>query len=313
MNIANKIAVLALAVASANAWSAEPAVCQKVRLADVGWTDVAATTGVATNLFQGLGYTPSKIIGAVPIVFTGLGSGQLDIFLGYWTPTMTVIAQPFIDKGVIDVLDQPNLVGAKYTLAVPAYAYDGGLKSFQDIAKFADELDSTMYGIEPGNDGNLAIQNMIDDDQYGLGDFQLIESSEAGMLVTLRRAVSKKQWMVFLGWEPHPMNFVQDIRYLDGGDEVFGPNYGEAKVYTAVAKGYLEKCPNAGQLVRNLQFSTSMENEMMKPIMDGTDADEATREWLRAHPEQLKVWLEGVKTFDGQDGLPAVQASLNAS
>ncbi|MFH3844485.1 extracellular solute-binding protein, partial [Acinetobacter baumannii] len=37
--------------------------------------------------------------------------------------------------------------GAKYTLAVPQYVYDGGLRSFADIAKFSDKLGNKIYGI----------------------------------------------------------------------------------------------------------------------------------------------------------------------
>ncbi|MFT0533347.1 choline ABC transporter substrate-binding protein [Castellaniella hirudinis] len=310
MTLNRTMAALALALAGATAVAAEPASCQKVQLGDVGWTDVAATTGVASLLLDGLGYTPSKMIASVPILFTGLSTGQVDVFLGYWTPTMTPIAQPFIDKQQIDVLAHPNLEGAKYTLAVPDYAYQAGLRTFQDIARFADRLDHKIYGIEPGNDGNLLIQKMIDENQYGLGDFELIESSEAGMLVTLRRAVPQSQWMVFLGWEPHPMNFNQKIDYLDGGDEVFGPDYGAAKVYTAVSRGYADQCPNVGRLVGQLVFSTDMENQLMVPIMDGVEPEDAARDWLRRNPQVLSAWLEGVTTWDGQAGLAAVRAHL---
>lgn len=312
MKITHLVAAVSLALAGSVATAAESQSCQKVQLGDVGWTDVAATTGVASLLLEGLGYAPSIMIASVPIVFTGLSSGQIDVFLGYWTPSMTPIAQPFIDKQEIDVLDHPNLDGAKYTLAVPDYVYQGGLQSFQDIAAFADQLDHKIYGIEPGNDGNLLIQKMIDDNLYGLGDFELIESSEAGMLVTLRRAVPSKQWMVFLGWEPHPMNFNQKMDYLKGGDDVFGPDYGAAKVYTAVSRGYGEKCPNVSRLVSNLVFNTKMENQLMVPIMDGEDPQKAARDWLRQHPQTLAPWLDGVTTLDGQEGLSAIQAYLKA-
>ena len=58
------------------------------------------------------------------------------------------------------------------------------------------------------------------------------QSSEAGLLVTVERAIREKKPVVFLAWEPHPMNFQMKINYLSGGDDVFGPNYGEARVYT---------------------------------------------------------------------------------
>jgi glycine betaine/proline transport system substrate-binding protein len=300
--------VLGLAATMANA--AEPATCKNVRFADVGWTDIAATTGLASTLFQGLGYNPTKTIASVPITFAGIKSKQIDVFLGYWAPTMDPIITPFVKAGTIKVLSTPNLTGAKYTLAVPDYVYNGGLKTFADIQKYADKLNGRIYGIEPGNDGNALIKKMIDSNQYGLGKFKLVESSEAGMLVEVNRAARDKQWIVFLGWEPHPMNVQMKIDYLSGGDDVFGPNYGEAKVFTATPPDYAARCPNAAKLVSNLQFTTSIENHVMLPIMNKTDANKAALDWLKSNPQVLDQWLAGVKTFDGKDGLPAVRAYI---
>lgn len=179
-------------------YAADPPVCKNVRFADVGWSDIAATTGLASTMLQGLGYNPTKTIASVPITFAGIKSKQIDVFLGYWSPTMDPIIQPFTKAGTIKVLATPNLTGAKYTLAVPDYVYQGGLKSFADIQKYADKLNGKIYGIEPGNDGNALIKKMIDGNQFGLGKFKLVESSEAGMLVEVNRAIRDKQWIVFL-------------------------------------------------------------------------------------------------------------------
>ncbi|MDR5824266.1 choline ABC transporter substrate-binding protein [Caballeronia sp. LZ043] len=303
--IASLAAAMLAGVSVAHA--AEPAACRNVRFADVGWTDIAATTGLASTILQGLGYNPTKTIASVPITFAGVKSKQIDVFLGYWSPTMDPIIDPFRKNNQVKVLATPNLKGAKYTLAVPDYAYQAGIRNFNDIAKNYDKLDGKIYGIEPGNDGNALIKKMIDSNQYGLGKFKLVESSEAGMLVEVNRAIREKKPIVFLGWEPHPMNVQMKIDYLSGGDEVFGPNYGEAKVLTVTPTDYDSRCPNVAKLVSNLQFTTDIENHVMLPIMNKTDANKAAREWLKANPTVLDKWLAGVKTFDGKDGLPAVK------
>jgi glycine betaine/proline transport system substrate-binding protein len=309
--IASLAAAMLSGVCAANA--AEPAACKNVRFADVGWTDIAATTGLASTILQGLGYNPTKTIASVPITFAGVKSKQIDVFLGYWSPTMDPIIDPFKKNNQVKILSTPNLTGAKYTLAVPDYAYQAGIKNFNDIAKNYDKLDGKIYGIEPGNDGNALIKKMIDTNQYGLGKFKLVESSEAGMLIEVNRAIREKKPIVFLGWEPHPMNVQMKIDYLAGGDDVFGPNYGEAKVLTVTPTDYDTRCPNVAKLVSNLQFTTDIENHVMVPIMNKTDANKAAREWLKANPAVLDKWLAGVKTFDGKDGLPAVKAYVSAS
>lgn len=288
----------------------EAPACRNVRFADVGWSDIAATTGLASVVLEGLGYKPSVTIASVPIAFAGIKSKQIDVFLGYWNPSMTPMIDPFVKAGQIKVLEQPNLVGAKYTLAVPESLYEKGLKSFADIAKFEKDLDGKIYGIEPGNDGNALIQRMIKGNEFGLKNFKLMESSEAGMLAEVQRAGRSGKGIVFLGWEPHPMNVQMKMRYLEGGDSVFGPNYGEAKVYTAVPPDYEARCPNVATLLKNLQFTTDIENQVMVGILDKQNPVQAARNWLKANPAVLQKWLKGVKTFGGQDGLGEVSRAL---
>jgi len=292
------------------AQAAEPASCKTVRFSDVGWTDITATTAATSTVLKGLGYEPKAQVLSVPVTYASMKNKDIDIFLGNWMPTMEADLAPYRDDGSVDVLGV-NLEGAKYTLAVPKHVADAGLKDFADIAKFRDKLDGKIYGIEPGNDGNRLIQQMIDDGAFGLKGFSVVESSEQGMLSQVGRAVKRKEWVVFLGWEPHPMNANFDMAYLSGGDDWFGPDFGGATVHTNVRQGYASECANVGKLLKNLKFSLKMENEIMGAILnDGTDPDEAAAAWLKQNPGVLDGWLAGVTSADGGDGLPAVRKSL---
>ncbi|MFP6851469.1 MAG: choline ABC transporter substrate-binding protein [Pseudomonas sp.] len=293
-----------------SAWAQEPESCKMVRFAEIGWADIAATTGVAMTLSEGLGYQTRKIMASVPIAFTGVQKGQIDVFLGYWAPSMDAVIEPFTKDGGVKVLPKPNLEGAKYTLAVPTYAAEAGLKSFADIAKFKDQLHGKIFAIEPGNDGNLLIEGMIKGNQFGLGDFKMVESSEAGMLVQLQRAVRKKEPAVFLGWAPHPMNTQFDITYLEGGDDVFGPDFGAAKVYTVVPPDYEARCANVGKMLNNLQFSVAIESQLMEKVLEKQDPTDVAKDWIKANPAILDQWLAGVTTYDGQDGVAAMKKYL---
>ncbi|AOJ96196.1 choline ABC transporter substrate-binding protein [Burkholderia multivorans] len=309
-SLAGLAAALLVSMAGGHAQAAEPAACRNVRMADVGWSDIAATTGIASTVLSALGYSPSKTIASVPITFAGVKNKQIDIFLGYWSPSMDPIIGPFVKSGSVKVLPEPNLRGAKFTLAVPDYVYQAGLRNFADLPKFADKLQNRIYGIEPGNDGNQLIDKMIKSNKDGIGKFKLVESSEAGMLVELNRAVRDKQWIVFLAWEPHPMNAQYKIDYLSGGDDVFGPNFGEARVYTVEPPDYEARCPNVAKFASNLKFTTDIENHLMIPIMEKQDPNKVAAAWLKKNPSVLENWLAGVTTFDGKPAGPAVKAYL---
>lgn len=284
--------------------------CNDVRFSDVGWTDITATTAVTSEIVSALGYNPSIQLLSVPVTYTSLANNDIDVFLGNWMPTMEADIAKYREAGTVETV-RANLEGAKYTLAVPKYAYDAGLKSFADIAKFKDKLKGRIYGIEPGNDGNRLIQDMIDKDAFDLDGFKLVESSEAGMISQVSRAAKREQWIVFLGWAPHPMNANIKMEYLDGGDDYFGPNYGGANVYTNVRQNYIKECPNMGKLLTNLEFSLPMENEIMGAILDdGKKPSAAAKAWLKENPSVLDKWLTGVTTKNGGDAVAAVKSHL---
>ncbi len=294
------------------AQAAEPPSCRMVRFADVGWTDITVTTAVTSKVLEALGYQTKTNLISVPVTYKSLENKDIDVFLGNWMPTMEADIKPYRDNGSVETV-RANLEGAKYTLAVSEAAYKAGLKSFADIAKFSKQLNGSIYGIEPGNDGNRLIQGMITKNQFGLGTFKLVESSEAGMLSQVQRAERRNNWVVFLGWEPHPMNSRFKMKYLEGGDDVFGPNLGGATIYTNVRKGYVQECANVGKLLTNLSFTLAMENGLMDAVLNQSKKPEqAATTWLKAsaNAKMIDTWLAGVTTFDGKPAAAAVKAAL---
>ena len=297
--------VLAMCAASAAA-----ANCDTVTFSDVGWTDITATTAATTVVLDALGYDTDIKVLSVPVTYTALAEGDVDIFFGNWMPTMEGDIAPYREAGTVDTV-RANLEGAKYTLAVNKAASDLGIASFADIATHKDALEGEIYGIEAGNDGNRLIMDMIADNAFGLESFEVVESSEQGMLAQVARADDRGEPVVFLGWEPHPMNANLEMSYLEGGDDFFGPNLGGATVYTNVSAGYTEKCSNVGALLKNLKFSLAMENEIMGSILnDGKEPSAAALEWMKANKDMVMGWLGGVTTKDGGDAKAAVEAML---
>ncbi|HCR98038.1 MULTISPECIES: choline ABC transporter substrate-binding protein [Halomonas] len=304
------VGLSALVLGAAMPMMAQADECSRVRFAEVGWTDITATTALASEVLEALGYTPTVDTVSVPIAYAGMRNNDFDVFLGNWMPSMASISDPYIESGDVERL-VVNLEGAKYTLAVPQYVYDAGVTSVNDLAAHADQFNHRVHGIEAGNDGNELIQQMIDDNAYDLGDWQVVDSSEAGMLSELTTRVPNEEWMVFLGWEPHPMNTNFDMAYLSDADDYFGPDLGGATVHTNTRAGFVEACPNVGTLLGNMTFTLEMENQLMGAIMnEGVGPRVAANRYLKEHDDLLAAWLEGVTTLDGEPALPAVQAAL---
>ena len=287
----------------------DPPSCRLVRISDIGWTDVTATTALFSSLVRELGYEPQVTVLSVPVTYASMKNKDIDVFLGNWMPTMEGDRKAYVEDHSIDVIGA-NLTGAKYTLAVPAYTYEAGLRDFGDIQRFAAQLNNAIYGIEPGNDGNRLVLGMIRQNLFGLGGFKLVESSEQGMVAEVERAIHDRAPVVFLGWDPHPMNMRFDLRYLSGGDAVFGPNFGGATIYTNTRAGYSNACPNLGKLLKNLKFTLTGESKMMDAILNLHQQPEAAaKAWLKANPTTVRAWLDGVTTYDGRPALAALQGA----
>lgn len=304
------IAALAAGQLPAAAAETEAAACATPSFSDVGWTDISATTAVASLILEKLGYQPKIDILSVAVTYEALPRGDVDIFLGNWMPLQEPTQKPLVEGGKIDVV-QTNLEGAIIGFAVPKAAYDEGLKTYSDIANFGDALGHKIYGIEAGSSANGTISQMIADDKFGLKDFELVESSEQAMLAQVKRAAKAGNPIVFFGWRPHPMNVNIDMEYLTDGDNVFGPDDGAATVLTNTRPGYVEECPNVGRFLKNLVFQVDAEDLMMSYILDdGMSAPEAAEKWVKANPGALDAWLDGVTTRDGQPGAAVVRQGL---
>ncbi|MDE8603290.1 choline ABC transporter substrate-binding protein [Marinomonas sp. RSW2] len=300
------VSVASLLIGSSLALSAEPEQCKKVTFSDPGWTDIGATNGVATTLLKAMGYDTQVYLLSVPVGFESLKNGEIDAFMGNWMPAQSA----FIDKyeNNIDVV-RTNLEGVKFTLAVPNYVFDAGVTDFSDLSKFGKEFRQRIYGIGAGAPANQKLQTMIDTNDFGLKDWKVVESGEQAMLSQVTRTVKRDNFIVFLAWEPHPMNVNFDLKYLSGGDKYFGPNFGGATIRTLTRKGYANECKNVSKLLSNLEFGLTMENEI---IGSEEKPEQAAASWIKAHPEVLDKWLQGVTTYQGQPALPAVKKQLSA-
>jgi len=312
-------ATLLAALSIAPAMAADE--CGEVHFGQVNWTGVSAKTETAAWLLEQAGYETQVSTASLPIMFQGLAREDFDAFTGFWVPTSRSMAREYMKAGDIDIVTK-NLAGAKYTVAVTRAAHDGGVRHFSDLAEHIDRFDGRILGIEAGNDGNDIIDQMIGDNAYGMGEFELQPSSEAGMLTEVQRRVDRDQWAAWLAWAPHPMNLNIDLEFLEGGADYWGPNQGGASVYTLARTGYAWHCPNVGQFLENYTYSVEEQSQLAGFVInDRMDYAEAGRALLRERPELLERWFGqggtyqtgAVTTADGEgSALEAIQAALES-
>ncbi|MEK7486013.1 MAG: glycine betaine ABC transporter substrate-binding protein, partial [Planctomycetota bacterium] len=235
---------------------------------------------------------------SVPETFQNLQSGDVDVFLGNWMPAQSKNLLLCLDNKTVQQVAL-NLSNARYTLAVPKYVYEAGVTSAEHLTTKAALFQRKIYGIEAGDDGNRIILDMIEKNTYQLNGWTLIESSEKEMLVTVKRAIEEKQWIVFLGWQPHPMNTKMEMAYLDDPVGIWGPGGGISEVHTLLSTKFVNRSPQLIPFFKNLTFTLEMENEWMKQILeDGKDPEIMAKTWLQEHPKEKEFWIKHLNKLE---------------
>jgi glycine betaine/proline transport system substrate-binding protein len=284
---------------------------ETVNFGTVDWPEAVAKTNVASIIVDALGYQTEVQELGVPTVFQGLDTGDLDVFVEAWFPTMQTNFDEVQDVESVTT----NLEEATFSIAVNREACEAGVTSHEDLAEFADRFEEggtpTIYGLEPGNDGNQVVLDMIENDQYNLGDWKLVESSTNGMLSEVDRRLGDGEWVAWTGWEPHWMNNRYDMCLLEDPEEAWG---GQSHVETLVNNEFPEQFPELYTFFEQMVVTPEIQRELIDGIDNsGLSPEEFALQWLRENPEITDNWLAGIEATDGTDGAEALRSYLEQS
>lgn len=274
----------------------------------VQWPGVTIKTHVAAKVAEYLGYETEMTAASQSIIFKSLDTGDLDVFLGNWLPTMKMHFDEYEEKGAVHNV-RVNLEDVTYRTAVPEYVYEAGVKSMADLQEHADKFNKEIYGIEPGNDGNIIIQDAIDNDTYNLGDWTIQESSTAGMLSSVQRAYDNEEWIAFNGWKPHYMNVMFDLKYLEDPEGIWGE---DDSVHTVARNGYQDENSNFYKFLEQFTVPAPVQNKWIDEYQNkDRDPEEVAEEWIANNLDIVNQWVFGVESTDGRMGRKAIADQIN--
>ena len=276
----------------------EIAKTEEIELAIVNWPGVTQKTYVLKEVLDNLGYETNITELTLPVILQSMVDGEIDAFAGSWFQTWGQPLQERLDDGsVIHVSTQID--NSTYTAAVPSYVYEAGVTSHEDLAEHADRFDYRYLGLEEGNDGNQVIIDAIENDTYGLGDWELIPSGEAAMMADVMQAVEEEEWVVFSGWEPHWMNVLIDMEYLDDPEEIWGE---DERIGTVARADLPQEQPNLYKFLEQFDITVDIQDEwVLEYGKEGRDPDVVAEEWVNENLDLVLEWTEGVTTVDGED------------
>ncbi len=301
-----RIIVFAMAImfASSVAMAAD-----EIKFGVPAWPGVTVKTEIAAQLLETLGYDVGQEDINPSIIYKAMSIGEVDAFLGGWTPQQNPLIDPLKEKGEIEVI-AANLDDAQISLCVPDYVWKAGVHSFADLDGHADKFDKTIYNIEAGSPMNTEMGNIIEKDVAGLGDWEQIGITTPVMLKQVESLMKNDEWVAFACWKPHWMNILYDIEYLEGvpGTEGY---VNKSVVYTVVRKGFAEDLPEVYRFLKQIRISPKLQSEWIHSFgFKNLDADKVARDWIAANLDTVGAWLDGVKGPDGKPAIDAIRAKF---
>lgn len=280
------LAALVLVVVAAGCSQGESN--KTIKLAYVAWDSEIASTNVVKEVLESkLGYSVEMLQVDAGPMWTGVADGSADAMVAAWLPSTHA---SYLEKYGNDLVDLgPNLDGTKTGLAVPSYM---NISSIEDLKhpETKEALAGKIIGIEPG--AGIMMQTEQAMESYGLGDYTLVESSSAAMVQELQKAYENEEPIVVTGWTPHWMFGKMDMKYLDDPNGVYG---GEEQIHTMVRQGLQEDKPDAYAMLDAFEWTADDMAEVMVSIQDGAAPEEAAKQWVENHSEQVDAWLAGTE------------------
>lgn len=254
-----------------------------ITIPDIGWAEDVAATYLWKNIWESEGFTVKTTSLQAGQIFSGLASGDLDVFFDTWLP---VTHKKYWDKYGQN-LEKIKLWydNASLHLTVPAYVKD--VNSIADLKSHADMFDGKIVGLEASAGETDQINNHVIPD-YGLeGTITQQTSSTSGMLAALKKAIHGKDPIVVALWKPHWAYSAYDLKDLKDPKGSMGKT---EKIYVVGHKGFSQEFPKAAAQLKNFTMDDellfSLENVVRKA--DQGSKGEAAQKWMDEHPDFVK-------------------------
>ncbi|MFZ4452794.1 glycine betaine ABC transporter substrate-binding protein [Salibacterium aidingense] len=240
------------------------------------WTSTVPPTEIATIILEDMGYEVEQTQADVGGVFTGLSSGDLDVFMDGWFPMHNTYMEEYGDSLDETAVSYPE---AEVGWVVPEYMED--INSLEDLKGNEDQFENEMYAIEEGAEATETSRNMVEN--YDL-NMEVVASSEGGMMAEASRKIQQEQPVVFYGWRPHPMFNDYDLKVLEDPDNFFETS--EVKVITNA--DFQDKAPEAYEFLSNWSIDIADVEQMIVEIEENNkDAEEVAQEWIDNNQDKV--------------------------
>lgn len=263
----------------------------KVEIAYVEWARAIAITHVAGELLEKMGYDVKLNSVANAAMWASVAAGDSEALLCAWLPVTHADLYEEYESNIIDL--GPNYTGAKLGIVVPEYVT---IDSITEMKDHAEKFDGEITGIDAGAGMSKAIEEAIEENTSGLGEFEYTAGTDAIMVAALKAAIENEEWIAIPGWQPHWMFGEWDLKILDDPDNIFGD---VETINTIVREGLAADMPEVATFFKEFDWqSVDLGSLLVMNKENPGDIEGNAEKWVEDNMDKLKAAMPASLSFE---------------
>ena len=97
-----------------------------------------------------------------------------------------------------------------------------------------------------------------------------------------------------------------NLQFLDDPQQVWP---GAGQVRSLIRADLAKSDPNLAPFISQIRVDTATASDFIRQVdKDGKPAKTVAQEWMQAHPDQVRSWLDGVTSLRGEPAAQVVMA-----
>ncbi len=255
---------------------------EKIVIGVTPWTSTLIPSHIVNIILTDLGYDVTMQNADAGVVYVGLSKGEINVFMDAWLPDTHADYWNEYGKNIDDV--GVSYYDGELGVVVPAYLED--INSINDLIGKEDLFGGRIVGIDEGAGITKTTKEIIE--AYGL-DYEYVSSSEAAMMAQATRDIGNEKPIVFVGWRPHSMFAMWDLKILEDEQEHFKTS----EVHTLASLDLKERAPEAHAFLSNWSIGVDEIEAMILMIDEDTSLDPAdvAQEWVDNNQDRINKML----------------------
>ncbi|MEK4532558.1 glycine betaine ABC transporter substrate-binding protein [Solibacillus sp. FSL K6-1554] len=163
-------------------------------------------------------------------------------------------------------------------------------------SSIGEQVDYTVVATEPGA-GLTGLSHEVMEQYENLEGWTLQESSTAGMLSTLDKAIRNEEPVIVTGWTPHWKFSAYDLKILEDPKGILG---GAENIQTLARKGLEQDLPDVYTVLDRFYWEPEDMEKVMYDAQENGDFDVAAADWVETNQDKVSEWTKDIAQGNGE-------------